>query len=313
MEIRKDYILDRYVIISQSRGKRPHQFSTTEAKEERVCMFCPGNESMTPEEILRVHKPDGGWRIRSFPNKFAAVEQAADARITTENVFFTHGAAYGFHEVIVETDDHTKQLWDLSVDDLSILFSVYKRRVADLLSKPNILYVSLFKNSGKDAGTSIVHTHTQLIATHLYPPAVLEELDALKKETACMYCSVVAREKESVRRCFENNSFVAFTPYASRFQYELWIFPKQHISSFLSFSDETMHDLALILYQVLRKLKAVGASYNYIFHYAQDPAYHFHIEILPRLALFAGFEYTSGILINSVAPEEAAAFYRGEQ
>lgn len=312
MELRKDYILDRHVIVSESRGKRPHQFIGKEDIKVAQCYFCPGNENTTPPEIMRIPDGKGGWKIRVFPNKFAASELKGNYNIKTDNKYYTFSDAYGKHEVITETADHEKQLADLSEEDIKEVFSVYKTRTEEISKIEGIKYVSVFKNHGKEAGTSIVHSHTQIIAVNIIPQLVNDELNAIKKYPSCPYCEIIENEKKSYRRCFENDSFVAFTPYASRFHYEIWVFPKKHVNSITIMNDAMLLDLAKIMKKILVKLAELGASYNYVLHYHNDDAFHFHIEVLPRMAEWAGFEYSTNMAINSVTPEDAAKFYRGE-
>ena len=312
MELRKDYILDRYVIVSAGRKQRPKQFGKKEVEKDSKCFFCSGNESMTPPEIGRIEE-NGKWIIRWFANKFPAVNLDGNPEIRTDNNFYTFADAYGYHEVIVETNDHSKQLWDLDVKYIEKLLKVYNSRIKDLSSKGNIKYVCLFKNSGRDAGTSIVHSHTQIIAYNKIPELVSKEVAKSMEFSECPYCSIIASEKDSSRRCFENDSFIAFCPYASRFHYEVWVFPKKHVRSMEEFDDVMFSDLASIMHSILIKLKELGLSYNLSFHYAPNgDDLHFHIEVCPRDAIWGGFELLTDDVINSVIPEEAAKFYRGE-
>lgn len=316
MELRKDYILERWVYIATERKKRKHEFKKVEKVNEediKSCFFCPGNEHTTPPEIGRIEE-EGVWIIRWFPNKFPAVKKEGNPTITTDNTFFTYSAGYGEHEVIAETNDHSKQLWDLPIDHLKKLFHVYKDRVNDLSERDHIKYVTIFKNNGREAGTSLVHSHTQITSHNKIPQLVKDELNALKSFDDCPYCKIIKIEKQGIRNCFENNSFIAFTPYASRFNYEIWIFPKKHKNNFNDFEESDFDNLAEIMHRILDKLKSINAPYNYYVHHS--PAgedLHFHIEILPRFATWAGFEFATNDIINSVSPEDAAKFYRGEE
>jgi UDPglucose--hexose-1-phosphate uridylyltransferase len=313
MELRKDYILQRWVILAKERTKRRREFKGEKPKKDhKNCFFCPGNEQSTPPEIGRVEE-NGKWIIRWFPNKFPAVEKEGNPEIRTDNDFFTFSAAYGKHEVIAECPEHNKQLWDLSTEHIKKILLVYKERINVLLDEENIKYVIVFKNHGGAGGTSLIHSHTQVASVNLIPPLISEEITASRKESICQYCRIIGIEKSGDRRCFENKSFVAFAPYASRFNYEVWIFPKRHISSMNLLNDNEFGDLADILGKILKKLKDLDASYNFFLHYSpKGKDLHFHIEITPRLATWAGFEFSSGIIINSVSPEDAAKFYRDE-
>ncbi|MBI4141400.1 galactose-1-phosphate uridylyltransferase [Candidatus Woesearchaeota archaeon] len=310
-ELRKDYFLERWVVFSTGRGKRPRQFAEQPVQSEvSQCFFCPNNESLTPPEIGR--RGDAKkWFMRWFENKFPALVQDGSAVIKTDNRFYTFSSNFGYHEVVVETSEHSKQLSDLSVREISELFSVFKDRIRDLSSKENVAYVSVIKNHGPSAGTSIVHSHSQIFAASIIPSLVMEKVLAVRKFVGCPYCDIIGSEKDSARRCFENDEWIAFAPYASRFNYEVWLFPKEHVKTLAELS--SFDSLADVLKKVLVRLKELGCSYNFCLTYA--PAghdLHLHLEVLPRIAVWGGLEVGTNCVINSVMPEDAAIFYRGD-
>ncbi|MBT4539998.1 galactose-1-phosphate uridylyltransferase [Candidatus Woesearchaeota archaeon] len=333
-ELRKDYLLNKFVIISPKRGQRPHQFKhdivdSNEDEKDAIkkCFFCPGNENKTPEEIYRLNYKDDDkkkkntWKIRVFPNKFAAVSDG-DAEIKTHNEFFTFANATGKHEIVVETSDHKKQLVDLNIEDIVDIFKTYVLRINELEKQENIKYVIVFKNHGKDAGTSIVHSHSQIVAYNIVPTIIKEKEEAVKKyaenaaknntEPHCAYCKILNIEKTSDRKVFENNTFVCFTPYASRMPYEVRFMPKRHVISVKELNEEELFDLAELLKKILLKLKNMDASFNFYLHNGtgKERQFHFHIELLPRISKWAGFEFGTNTIINSVTPEDAASYYR---
>lgn len=312
-ELRKDYVLNRWVIIATERAKRPNDFKKEKTeKKEGVCYFCPGKENLTPPEIMRIPK-EINWKVRVFPNKFPAVKLEGDYTIKTHNKFYTFADAYGDHEVVVETPDKDKQLWDLNEAEIKIILSVYVDRTNTLSKIPGIKYVQIFKNHEEAAGTSIVHSHSQIIAYEKIPHVVEDEVkySKLYAEGGCSYCEIIQGEKDSYRRCYENNNFIAFCPYASRFPFEIWIFSKSHLTTLQQCN---LDDLASIMKQILVRLKELNAPYNFMVHYSptKEDNLHFHIEFIPRLSTWAGFEY-SGTVINSLPPEDSAKFYRGEK
>ncbi len=312
-ELRKDYILDRFVIVSESRGLRPFEFKKTETPVKvETCFFCPGNEKLTPPEIARINDKAGKWKIRVFPNKFAAAKLEGNPEIRTDNKYYTFSSAYGQHEIIVETPDNNKQLHQLDKEEIAEILKVYKSRIIELRKTPNIKYVCIFKNHGIDAGTSIAHSHTQVITTNLIPTEISDKLEAISRYQSCPYCEIIRSEKDSYRRCYENNYFVAFAPYASRFHYEIWVFPKQHIKSITDMDDNALSELADIMKKILIRIGLMNVSYNMSLQYSDDEKFHFHIEFMPRISIFGGFEFATGITINSVSPEDAAKFYRGD-
>jgi len=311
--LRKDYILNRWVYYAVERKKRPREFNREEnIINSKICILCPGNERLTPQEIGRVEEKNT-WKIRWFSNKFPAVELKGNSKIKTKNNFLKEGNAYGMHEIIAETRNHKKQLSDLSIEHVKELLDVYALRIRTLSKLKGIKYVSVFKNQGPLAGTSLIHAHTQVAALSLMPEEVMNEVKAAKKSRKCPYCNIIKLESKSKRKILENKSIVAFAPFASRFNFEAWIFPKRHVRNITDMYDDELYDMASALKKILIKLKKMNASYNFFLHYApQGNDLHFHIEITPRLGKFGGFEYSTGATINSVMPEDAAKFYRGK-
>jgi UDPglucose--hexose-1-phosphate uridylyltransferase len=308
MELRKDYILNRWVVISQGRAKRKHEYVQEVKKKKGLCFFCPGNEEMTPPEIGRIPKGKK-WMIRWFPNKFPAVAKVGLPEFVMGDL--VHGAAYGSHEVVAETPDHNKQLWDLPLRHVTQLIKVWSHRVVELNKNDATRYVLVFKNQGELAGCSLIHSHTQIASLDLVPPVVNDEVHASRTPKGCAYCSIIKRERKSPRFIHENERFISFAPYASRFNYEAWIFPRRHVRSITDFKERDYTLCADALLRILKKLRKLGADYNFWLHYAPEGKdLHFHIEIAPRIAPWAGFEYSSGIIINSVQPEGAARYYR---
>jgi UDPglucose--hexose-1-phosphate uridylyltransferase len=309
--LRKDYILNRWVYFAIDRKNRHREFKEEEGiSSPKSCFFCKGNEHLTPKEIGRVeHK--GSWKIRWFPNKFPAVEKKGSYKTKTKKRFLTEGHNYGFHEVIADTNDHKKQLADLSVSHIKQLLEVYSLRIKTLSELKGVKYVSVFKNKGPQAGTSLVHSHTQVNTVPIIPEEITGKTDALKRFRRCPYCDIIKLESHSDRKIISNKNILAFTPFASRFNYEAWIFPKRHINNITSMNDDELYDTAAALKKLLLKLKKLNASYNFFLHYAPAVSdMHFHIELTPRLAKWGGFEISTGSTINSVLPEDAARFYK---
>lgn len=318
-ELRKDYIFDRWVIVNTERAKRPQDFVRQHSKvvEHGACPFCPGNENLTPSEISRVEE-NGEWVVRNFENKFPAVTFEASPEVKTESEFFTSGNAFGKHEVIVETPGHNQGLHELSKERIAgYLGLLFKRRNA-LYKLPGIKFVAMFKNHGLEAGTSLVHEHSQIIAYNRLPRNVEREIRAIKsyqrKHRKCPYCNVVDLERKGPRRIAENDSFVAFTPYASIFEFEAGIFSKRHVDSFSQLNEKETLDLAELIKGVLSKLAELKAPYNMYFHEApKGKKHHIHVKIVPRLITWGGFEHCTGCIVNTVSPEQAAEFFREEK
>ena len=182
-ELRKDPIINRWVIIATERQKRPSDFplETEEKTSEELCPFCPGREDKTPPEILsyrndstKPNKP--GWWIRVVPNKYPAlvIEGSLDKR---GDGIYDQMNGIGAHEVIIETPDHNLTLPDLEPKHIEDVIWVYRDRIVDLKKDKRFKYILIFKNHGRKAGASLSHSHSQLIATPIVPKRVAEEID----------------------------------------------------------------------------------------------------------------------------------------
>ena len=199
----------------------------------------------------------------------------------------------------------------MPVSQIRELLEVYKVRIKELSRIKNINYVQVFKNHGKEAGTSLVHSHSQVVALPELPELVREEISAAKRFRKCPYCDIVKMESNSKRKILETKNILAFAPFASRFNYEAWIFTKHHKNNLEQLSEEELMDLAAALKKILSRLKKINAPYNFFLHYAPGKNdLHLHFEITPRIATWAGFEFSTNSTINSVMPEDAAKFYK---
>jgi UDPglucose--hexose-1-phosphate uridylyltransferase len=329
-ELRKDPILNRWVIIAPDRAGRPYEFeSPPERPPGQVCPFCEGNESATPPEIAAYRNQGScsdqpGWRVRVVPNKFPAL--GIDARPQRPgDGFYRAIGGLGAHEVIIESPNHLASSSELSSGQLGEVFSIYRDRLIELGQDPRLAYGMIFKNVGAAAGASIEHTHSQLIATPIVPGNVSEEitgaLEFHDREGRCVYCEMIRRELAAeVRIVLDTPSFVAFCPYASRFAFETWVLPKNHQSHYEKIPQPEIEQLANVIRRVISKIELAldRAAYNYFIHTTPFDTpelghYHWHIEVMPSVAKPAGFEWGSGLHINSVAPEDAASVLRGSR
>jgi UDPglucose--hexose-1-phosphate uridylyltransferase len=335
-ELRKDPIIGRWVIVSTERAKRPDQFSTQaqESVPEKPCPFCEGRETQTPPEIYAIRpkntpKNTPGWELRVVPSltPFLRIEGDLDRR---GKGLYDLMNGLGAHEIVVETNQHTGNMADLSEEQITRVITCYIDRMIDLEKDQRFKYVLAFKNYGWSAGGGRVrHSRSQLIATPVNPKRVKEELSGARQyydyHDRCIFCDLVRQEIESKDRLIlDVDGFIAIVPFASRFPFEIWVMPKKHSCDFVTLPEADRKGLAKVMKQVLMKLKSGlnDPPYNYIIHTAPfkrqkigywktiSDDYHWHIEITPRLTRVAGFEWGTGFYICPVTPEAAAKFLR---
>jgi len=336
-EVRKDYLLDRWVVIATSRGRRPTDFAKQQTQQAKtaVCPMCPGNEHMTPPAILVYLKSDQhvqkaedengsrhkNWLIRVVPNlypAFSAPETKVESKQNQKRSNLR--AAAGHHEVLIESPNHDEHPANAATPQLAHVINGYMDRLHELSAKPYVRYVSVFRNHGLEAGASLSHAHSQIIATPFVPEIVEKEMDAAKKfwkrEHKCVFCDILNKERSGPRLVLENSKFAAFAPYASVNPMEFWIFPTKHETSLLEITDTEVKIFAETLKDCLGRLKRLvnDPPYNYGFHLALDKEardyYHWHLEVYPKLATWAGFEKSTGVYINTMTPETAAETMR---
>lgn len=335
-KLRKDPIVGRWIIISTEPFKRPEDYSFEEHEDDITpseCPLCPGNESKTPPEIA-AFRPEGsrpnttGWWVRVIPSKFPALH--IEGSLDREGAgIYDWMNGIGAHEIIIESPEHGQRLEGLSESQVEKVLWAYRDRILDLERDQRLRYVLIFKNQGWSAGSTVNHPHSQLIATPVIPKFVKEKLDGAKSyydyKERCIFCDMIKQELSVAERIIEESRhFLVMSPFAPRFPFEVWIYPKRHSCAYVDISKEEIMDLSRTLKNTLRRLGGTlkDPPYNYMLYTAPNRLprrghwhtlnedFHWHMEIIPRLTRIAGFEWGSGFYINHTPPEEAAKYLR---
>jgi UDPglucose--hexose-1-phosphate uridylyltransferase len=328
-EWRMNPVTGEWIIIAPERAARPilsDSGPSLPAEDDAACPFCEHHEYLTPGELFALRSPgtaaDGpGWSVRVVPNAFAAVRREGRADRHGDG-FFERANGIGRHELFIECPRHETNLTRLDVEQVRRVVRVWRERLRDASRDPNLKYAQLFKNHGFDAGASVAHAHSQLIATPMLPVTVCDELEFARRfheeHSACIYCELLRREDAAgSRSIFETKGFAVVSAYAARQPFETWIVPKEHCSQFEMIADSDADELGAVLLSTLRRIDLAldGPSYNLVFHSAPFHAepldsYHWHVEVLPRLTQLAGYEWGTGSHVNPILPEDAAAVVR---
>jgi len=326
-EFRQKCTTKEWVIIATERAKRPDDFvkkSEEESKElpeyDPKCPFCPGNEDQTPSELYS-ETMGGNWTLRVVPNKYAALKRDLPPK-RERNGLFLKATGFGIAEVVIETPAHNKTIATMEISEVERIIRAYRRRYLDIIKIEDINLITIFRNYGPLAGTSLEHPHSQIIATPIIPPhfrnQINQEMSSFDTYGTCVYCDAIKEElKSGDRIILETEFFVVMSPFAARSPFETRIRPKEHRASFGDISDREIIDLAEVLHKTMKKIR-IGLNnpnYNYIIRSApygdEDSRYlHWYIAIIPKLTTPAGFEISSGIYINVSLPEECAEYLR---
>jgi UDPglucose--hexose-1-phosphate uridylyltransferase len=325
-ELRQDIVTGTWIIVATERAMRPSGFSkicTAAAVETKECPFCPGHEIMTPLEVFAIRPDDTepnspGWLVRVVPNKFPALETGEKTGEST--ALFPRRGAEGANEVIIHSPDHNKNLATMTLEEVALVLRVYRQRYRANSEDPDVRYVHIIVNHGREAGASLEHSHSQLFGVPLVPPLVQQELAGAswhhKSKGECVFCRILREELEAGERVIsETDGFVALAPFASRMPFEVWVIPRLHQESFDMISDGRLDDFAQIMQDMLARYREGfdDPPYNYYIHSAPCDGsgyeyYHWHVEMFPKLTTLGSFELGTSMMINITTPEHAAAY-----
>lgn len=331
-ELRRDPVTGRWVSLAPARSKRPKArrppTRRNAAAAQKACPFCPGNEARTPPEVA-ARRPGGGpansagWQVRVVPNLYPAFVPSAEVMSATDSL---HRAvpAVGVCEVIINGPDHRRWLPYLSAEQAGLVMSTVRQRYL-LNATTGITSIVALCNHGAEAGASLDHPHGQLYATAAPAPVLAAELAGARRSLSgmgvCVFCRMIAEEEAAGARVVASErNFVAIAPWAAREPFELWILPRQHRADFGLISAPRAAELGRFMRAILfRMTRELGEfDVNWYVHSLlkagaeNAAAYHWHVEIRPRLTEVAGFEMATGTHINTLPPEEVAAALRAQ-
>jgi UDPglucose--hexose-1-phosphate uridylyltransferase len=321
-ELRQDIITDDWVVIATGRAKRPEDYLEENPKklETKACPFCEPGIKDQESDTLAYYKKNKEWSLKVFPNKYPAFSRGKRVKHREEGIHFAMDGV-GYHEIIV-TRDHDRGVPLLMKEEVAEVLDAFKTRYLDLMNRKSVNYIMFIENHGEKSGASLIHPHWQMFAIPVVSPGVKLELEGSRiykrNKKSCAFCDMVKQEISSGERVItQNESFIAFAPFASRAAFEVWIAPKKHQPYFERITEEEEFEAAEILKTVLEKYKnnLKDVSYNMYLHTAPCDGkdynfYHWHIELLPKTATWAGFELGTGIEISTIEPEKAAEFLR---
>ena len=340
-EIRIDQLTGSRVLVTPNRELRPDDFvhDGWHPGDGSECPFCEGAESDTPPEVA-AERPDGsapdgpGWVTRAFPNLYPALvppEAGAEKAGEVDSAFassqdpllssaraagndlFSSRVATGHHEVIVNAPEHLASITDLSPERLGVVVKSWRERIR---AHPDAAYVQLILNQGPDAGGSIEHSHAQVGAAPFVPAAVARERErfaSYRERTAgaSLLEDVLREEIRRAERLVAIDDEVALIcPWASRRPYEMRIIPRKASPRF-----EEDEGGAAMLHRALGAIASIfGRTPQLNLWVRTAPRgvedFHWHLDLVPRLEPNSSFEMATGVDVNVVPPEVAAAGLR---
>ncbi|KKS44172.1 hypothetical protein A2567_02710 [Candidatus Azambacteria bacterium RIFOXYD1_FULL_42_11] len=318
-ELRRDPVSGDWILLAPLRSRR-HKFEGREKVKlaKSRCPFENPAKFGNFPPVLVYQKEDGkDWFLQVIPNKYPAVGPDGHGSIYKDGLYQTK-AGTGFHEIVIFRD-HDRCLAEYNAKEMERVVSAYRERYLSLANNKFVEYISIFHNHGKEAGSTVSHPHSQILALPIIPPDVSHSISGSRRyfheRKKCIHCEMLRQEiKENKRIIYENKDIVVVSPFTSRVNFEVRIFPKKHSAYFEKISNQALASFAdasqVILSRIFKKLK--DPAFNFFIHTAptiknQDyNHYHWHMEILPKFEITGSIELGTGLNIISVAPEMAA-------
>jgi UDPglucose--hexose-1-phosphate uridylyltransferase len=246
-------------VIAPGRAKRPgaarRLLDPPSLDELATCPFCAGHEDMTPPQTL-VLPEQGDWQVRVVPNLYPALER---------------------QEVVVHSRRHVRSLAELEDEELDLVAEAWRRRAT---AHPG--YVHALVNEGREAGSSLPHSHSQLV----WLP------DSPKR-----------RARPRGDAFLEREGLLVLCPWASRLPYETVVAPAEADGP--AFESPLLGTALRLLGEIVRRLHGLEGPVplNAWLEHDEDD---WRLVLLPRLTILAGLELGVGIYVNTLPPEEAA-------
>jgi UDPglucose--hexose-1-phosphate uridylyltransferase len=305
-ELRIDELAGTTVIVAPGRATRPTVYGAPASPVATAtvldsCPFCPGHEAMTPPEVARVGggaNDTPGWQVRVVPNLYPIV--GAEAGIS------------GVHEVFVLSPAHDRQFDALSLDAATAALGALRDRAAYHLDA-GFVHAQALVNHGRASGASIEHPHAQLVAVAFTPPHVDATLTRFANAGDLVSAAITEVRRGSC--LVRDGAAVTWCPPAGISPFFVRIALESGPARFDCSTDDELRTLAEALQDALARLhRTLGdIAYNLVFNSAprgDDRPYHGWVDIVCRLGVIGGFEMGTGVLVNPVAPEMAAALLR---
>lgn len=321
--IHYDSLSNRNIFLAPRRADRPNNLLNCQKED---CPFCIENSHLTPDPVEQwpsIESQD--WKSRIIPNAYPIVERRqstqtsdnTDAHIPKKKAVH----ASGIHEVVIESPNHIESVLDIPFDDWISVWKLCQQRMKQLSSKTEIKWATLFKNGGIQSGASLAHVHSQLIAIDHTPPSIATKCHQIIRQPN-LFENILSEAANENRVVQAYKSFVAIVPSAPRQPFEVWLIRNEPSCFFHTETDHQMEEIAHFTQQFVLALNELipNASYNWWLHqFPFIPSlllgkaathWHWHLEVLPRIAPIAGFELGTGYHISTIPPDEAAGLLR---
>jgi UDPglucose--hexose-1-phosphate uridylyltransferase len=310
-ELRQDPLSGRWFVLAAERARRPEAFHRPARQWTAAgdCPFCPGNETMTTNEVLRYEDGDGNWHVRIVPNKYADMADPAGDTVERGERLFRSKPSAGFADVLIESRQHDVTFANHPPRQATRIVQAIQERYQALRDIPGLAVIMPFRNYLQESGASLGHPHGQILASSHLPPVLELEATRFAALEGCLGCDLAAAEADGPRVISEVGDYLILAPYASRSAFEILILPRRCAPDPAGVDPEAFAAALQDAYGRLNRVLADPPTNMWI-HSRPLPSasrFHWHAHLMPRLTVEGAWELGSGLAVNVVAPEQAAA------
>ena len=329
-ELRKDPLVGRWVIIATERARRPGNFvdpyrsSSNEIKDSFL------NDHNNNVKEVYAMKNGSSWLVKVLRIDKPLLSADIELKSRRQGLYEVL-SGYGFHEIVIESSENISSMADLSLTQIENVLKTYVARLNEIGKDPKVQFAYIYKSYDGKVLAKSTPSYSQIVASPVIPLHIRQKLSGAKKfyefHERCIYDDLIKQELvDRTRVINETEHFVALTPFASRFPFEVNIFPKVTLCDFPTGIKGKEADLARVLKDILLRFKIglddpaytmVINSSPFMLNDAQlskwrsiEDDYCWHIEITPRLTHVAGFEKGTDFYICSIPPENTAEYLK---
>lgn len=270
--------------------------------------------------------PESDYEVVVFDNRSPSL-RAPEGSISLPNELHFETPpipAAGKCEVVCYTANYDASFKDLSTHQIRTVMEAWRDRVSELSTLDYIQHIAPFENRGEEVGVTLSHPHGQIYAYPYLPPRTTTMLRVAQahKERAgrVLMDDIIAREiKDQVRIVAQNEEWIAYVPYASRYPFEIHLAPKRPVPDLAALDEKASDLFAPIAKEILLRLDGVfDMKMAYIAAWHQAPVrvgrdllrLHWQITSVRRapgkLKYLAGSESAFGSFMMDLWPEQSA-------
>ena len=314
-ELRRDPLLNEWVVVAGHRQARTYHPPTSE------CPLCPSHGDQLTEI------PESDYEVVVFENRFPSLTPKNEDLLETIDL----RPGYGKCEVVCFTSDHESSLALQSPARMKTILDAWMDRDRALSSIDGIEYVFVFENRGVEVGVTLSHPHGQIYGYPFVPPREMQMQTVMNEYRESTGRSLIAdvidsELRDRVRIVHNGENWVGFVPRASRWPFEVQLFPRREVAHLSDLNQAEQNEFSELYVNLLKSLDEIlGMPMPYISAWHQAPVHGGHpdtrlfLEVFSlrrapdKLKFLAGSESAAWVWINDIAPEQAAEAIRAAQ